>query len=261
MGSPVSIDGSTTLADEDAGPSQLEFVACTDVGIKRTHNEDAVAACMSPFGETGCLLLVADGMGGHANGQLASSETARQIVAVYQKGELANPKSFRTAFDDVDAFLHAHVEGGGTTLVVAVVAGSALTVANIGDSRAYLLRADLLRQLTRDDSWVQSQVDSGHITPEQARTHPRRNVILKALGPGRKEGAEVLSMRFLPGDVVMLCSDGLHGVVDDEQIARVLSSGNSMETVCNDLVRLALDAGAPDNISIALCQSRNSNQE
>lgn len=246
--------GSTTLADEDSGDGSISSASCTDVGKKRDCNQDCVLA-LQESGENRCLLVVADGMGGHLHGERASAEALASIRDLYMTDRLADESSIVKAFNDIDRHLHKSLEGGGTTLVVALIEDATLTVANIGDSRAYLLRSNSFQQLTEDDSWVQSQVRSGHISAEQARTHPRRNVLIKAMGPGRQEGAAVSSMRFLPGDTILLCSDGLHGVVTDEQIERALRQPVALSSICSELIELALSAGGPDNISVALCRS------
>lgn len=246
--------GSTTLTDEGGDRGSLSSFSCTDVGRKRDHNEDCVLALQDSEAAR-CLLVVADGMGGHLNGERASADALAHIRREYESGHLKNPKAIGRAFDHIDHRLHKTLEGGGTTLVLAIIEGESLTVANIGDSRAYLLRYSSFQQISEDHSWVQSQVQSGHISAEQAKTHPRRNVLTKALGPGRQEGADVISMRFLPGDIVMLCSDGLHGVVSDDQLERVLRKPVALQMMCAELIDLALEGGGPDNISVALCRS------
>ena len=246
--------GSTTLTDEVAGLKSVSWASRTDIGLKRDHNEDSVLA-MQRAESAGCLLLVADGMGGHVNGEQASADALAHVQRLYGGGRLGDSKSLIAAFDQIDRMLHKNLDGGGTTLVLAIIEDSSLTVANVGDSRAYLLRSHSLKQLTEDDSWVQSQVRSGHLTEDQARGHPRRNVLIKALGPGREEGAGIVNLRFFPGDIVMLCSDGLHGVVADAIIEDVLRRPLSLEHMCCELIRLAISAGGPDNISVAICRS------
>ena len=141
----------------------------------------------------------------------------------------------------------------GTTLVAGLLVGSALLICNVGDSRAYLLRSGILTRLTRDHSWVGEMVAHGVLTPEQAATHPRRNVITRALGVAEYVEVDVTRVALRQGDRVMLCSDGLHGLVNDDAISEILC-GKSLKRVARELVESAKRAGGADNITVIAAQ-------
>lgn len=144
---------------------------------------------------------------------------------------------------------------GGTTLVASIVGPSQLDVWHVGDSRAYVLRDGSLMPMTSDHSWVQTLVAGGRLTREQAAAHPRRNVLLRAIGKGRDSMPEHSTLRHLPGDIILLCSDGLHGVVPEAVIARILDDALDAQQAVKDLVDAALANGAPDNIGVAVAMS------
>lgn len=250
--SDTEIIGDITLADETPAQTRLRACSRSDSGLVRQLNEDRVfAACDRTRG----AFAVADGMGGHEHGELASSEAVRMIGESLRPGESDDAASFQELFRLIDKSIHEKVRGGGTTLVAATIVDGLLTVAHTGDSRAYLMRDGILQRLTIDDSLVESLVEAGKITPAEARVHPRRNVLLKALGPGRADAPHVASMRFSAGDVLMLCSDGLHGVVDDTGIAREMLRATNVADACDRLVAAAIAGGAPDNVSVVICES------
>ena len=251
-------DVAVTL-DHDSGPDTcLALASCTSVGRVRDINEDRVLVLRGADPEHECLIAIADGMGGHEHGEVASGVAADVLGKAYLARELRDAPSISAVFDRIDAAIHAEAGGGGTTLVMAMICPGHLTVASVGDSRAYCLRDAKLSRLTTDDSWVESMVRAGRLLPEEARTHPRRNVLLRALGPGNSEGAQVATPGLNVGDVVMVCSDGLHGTVDDQHIERILACEVDAEKACARLVKAALKGGGPDNISVAICTVRSS---
>ena len=226
----------------------LRFGARSDVGLLRSGNEDAMYA--GPR-----LLAVADGMGGHAAGEVASRvaiETVAPLDDDLPGSDLIT--ALRDAVETANAYLRDMVaadsalEGMGTTLTALLSAGQRLGLVHVGDSRAYLLRGKQLHQITHDHTLVQSLVDEGRITPEEATTHPQRSWITRALD-GRGEIELDLSVREAhAGDRYLLCTDGLSGVVSEETMLEALSDGEPQEA-CDRLVELALRAGGPDNIT------------
>jgi serine/threonine protein phosphatase PrpC len=227
----------------------LEAAVRSDAG-RRPGNEDAVYA--SPR-----LAAVADGVGGHAAGEVASAWAIQAIIAL-DKSRLSLPldAAVRAALawgNDTIGFVaecRPETAGMGTTLTAVALDANAYVVANIGDSRTYLLRDGELMRLSRDDSLVEDLVERGHITPAQARRHPARSFVLQALdgAPGRTPA--VKSVPALAGDRLLLCSDGLSDVVGDEEIAAQLARHASRSACADRLVQLALDAGARDNVSV-----------
>ncbi|WP_432534981.1 Stp1/IreP family PP2C-type Ser/Thr phosphatase [Kineococcus arenarius] len=228
----------------------LRYAARSDVGLVRSTNQDSGYA--GPH-----LLVVADGMGGHAGGDVASS------LAV---GELAGLDGESHGSDDAAEHLHHALEaaneqlrrrvadepelaGMGTTVTAVLRAGSRLVLAHIGDSRGYLLRDGRLTQLTRDHSYVQSLIDEGRISAEEAERHPQRSVIMRVLTGRDEDTADVSVREARPGDRYLLCSDGLSGVVSAETLEQTLAAGEAPDATCERLVELALRGGGPDNVS------------
>ncbi|MBM7458787.1 PP2C family protein-serine/threonine phosphatase [Rhodococcus coprophilus] len=228
----------------------LRYAARSDRGLVRSNNEDSVYAGAR-------LLALADGMGGHAAGEVASQLMIAALAHLDDdepggdllgKLDSAVREGNASIADQVDE--EPELDGMGTTLTAILFAGSKLGLAHIGDSRAYLLRDDQLTQITRDDTFVQSLVDEGRITAEQAHTHPQRSLIMRAL-----TGAEVeptLTVREArAGDRYLICSDGLSDVVSDETIANTMREGTHDE--CADrLIELALRSGGPDNVTVVV---------
>lgn len=226
-------------------------VCATDVGLVREHNEDA---CF--VGENCCA--VADGMGGHRAGEVASRMA---IHAVEQELSRSGSAGFDIArcikqanASVLDASRHADaLEGMGTTLTVATVSPGALRIGHVGDSRAYLLTADGIEQLTKDHSVVGEMLRSGLITAREAAAHPKRHAITRALGFFDDLEVDVGEWPVRPGDVVVLCTDGLHDLVSPEEIRAAFGRSRDPSSACNDLVSLARSRGGNDNITIAAC--------
>jgi serine/threonine protein phosphatase PrpC len=230
----------------------LRYAARSDVGLLRTNNEDAVYA--GPR-----LLAVADGMGGHAAGDVASAVTIATLAPLDDDEPPADVLgALATAIRQANEHLRQMVEadeelaGMGTTLTALLWSGSRLGLAHIGDSRAYLLRDGELTQITDDHTLVQRLVDEGQLDEADVPTHPQRSVILRVLN-GRPDDEADLSMRDVRvGDRYLLCSDGLSGVVSKDTICDTLGSGTPDEAV-EALVGLALRGGAPDNVTCIVC--------
>lgn len=227
---------------------QLRFAARSDVGLLRPGNEDAAYA--GPR-----LLAVADGMGGHAAGEVASAEAIAALLSLDDEPPGADViTSLRDAVEEANQRLRAMVaanpelEGMGTTLTALLWAGPRLGLVHVGDSRCYLLRDGVLTQITHDHTLVQSLVDEGRISPEEASSHPQRSLITRALD-GRGEVELDLSVReSRVGDRYVLCTDGLSGVVSEQTLAEALQEPAPM-SACDRLVELALRGGGPDNVT------------
>lgn len=236
----------------------------TDKGIVRRENQDSCAYEIIP--DHGLAWgVVCDGMGGAKAGDIASKlavETFRTHLECLrgpepptEKGELlvsaaedANRVVYRKASTD-DACI-----GMGTTLVGLILQGETLKVVNVGDSRAYLIRPDGIRRITRDHSVVEDLVANGDLTPEQARRHPQKNLITRALGTSPWVKADLFQETVAPGDALLLCSDGLINEVTDQEIQKEVLAGGSPQEICQRLVTRTLDNGAPDNVTVVLFQ-------
>ncbi|AYY11382.1 serine/threonine-protein phosphatase [Actinobacteria bacterium YIM 96077] len=230
-------------------PLTLRYVARSNVGLIREGNEDSGYA--GPY-----LLAVADGMGGHAAGEVASRAAIEELVATENVPTDDPLEALSTAIDTANDRIRELIsedpsrEGMGTTVTAMLWTGSTLGLGHIGDSRAYLLRGEHIFQLSHDHTFVQSLVDEGKITEEEADVHPARSLILKALqGQGVVE-PDLTTIDIEPGDRVLVCSDGLSGVVSDDTLAETLHSIQGLDDVADELVRLALAGGAPDNVTL-----------
>ena len=241
--------------------ARLVYSARTDVGMIRSGNEDNFA--VDANGDRG-LFVVADGMGGHAAGEVAS-EMAVQIIGL----ELAGLKNIdeQTSGDKVmDALKKANrnihdrtiaevdKQGMGTTASVLVVANTRYLIGQVGDSRVYLLRDGALKQLTKDHSYVQEQVDAGFLTPEQARYHPYSNVITRCVGASPEVQPDVYQGEVKIGDLFLVASDGLTGMVDDRRLHILLMSRAEPERKVHSLIAEANGRGGLDNITAIVVQ-------
>ncbi|RZT67036.1 PP2C family protein-serine/threonine phosphatase [Leucobacter luti] len=228
------------------------------VGMVRSNNQDSGFA-----GDY--LFLVADGMGGHAGGDVASAIAAKEM-AEFDVAPLGSPaattNTLRTAVLETNAKLRATVldrpelAGMGTTFTGFITVGDQLALAHIGDSRLYLLRDGELQQITKDHTFVQRLVDSGKITEEEAKTHPRRSVLMRVLGDvdsSPQVDTQVLDTR--PGDLWLLCSDGLCGYVEDPDIEKILRRRTSLQGAIDGLIDKSLSHGAPDNVTAVLVET------
>ncbi|HVS68788.1 MAG TPA: PP2C family serine/threonine-protein phosphatase [Mycobacteriales bacterium] len=230
------------------------FAAKTHVGLVRDGNEDALYA--GPR-----LLAVADGVGGSVAGEIASKITVSTLSPLDTDTTIADPiEALRDATRAADIQLRDAIAGDpslsgmGTTLTAVLWAGEQVGLAQLGDSRAYLMRDGNLTQLTRDQTLVQSLVDEGQITAEEALVHPRRSWILRALDGRGEAEPDVQLLEPNAGDRYLLCSDGLSDYVDVETIAATIRGGSDLQLVCDELVDHALTAGAPDNVTCVLAE-------
>jgi protein phosphatase len=239
----------------------MHVAARSDVGMVRSGNEDSFFA---HAGKQVGLFIVADGMGGHAAGEVAS-EMAVQIVS-RELGDMqlltgASPRervadSIRNANRAIyeRTINESDKQGMGTTVSVLVVAGSRWLIGQVGDSRIYLLRDGALTQLMKDHSYVQEQVDAGLLTPEQARYHPYSNVITRCVGAGEEVEADTFAGEFRSGDVFLVCSDGLTGMVDDRRLQQLLLSRASAGRIVDALIAEANYRGGLDNVTAVVVQ-------
>lgn len=244
------MDSTSTLHDEPvAAPGAIGVAHGTHVGAVRKQNQDAAWSLST--GER-AVLVVADGMGGHRGGADASAAATQIIEAALRSEGLEGHADMTDIFERVSDKVSAAAPDGGTTLVAAIISPASLEVWHVGDSRAYVLRDGALMPVTTDHSWVQTLVEGGRLTREQAAGHPRRNVLLRAIGRGRDSTPEHSALRFLPGDKVLLCSDGLHGVVPEVEVARILDASDDAQQTVHALIEAALRRGAPDNVGVAV---------
>ena len=235
---------------------KLRRSARTDVGKTRDHNEDTFGIGEGePAEQMGELLVVCDGMGGHAAGEVASKIAVDTILAVYYGDPSADrPQALEEAFEQANAQIFARGQGSmGTTGVAALLHHDALHIANVGDSRAYLVRDGEIRQLSRDHSFVGDQVAAGLITPDQARLSPHRNVITRALGYQPEVSVDLFRLPLQIGDAIVLSSDGMHGLVLDEEILQLVTTLPPEQAV-QQLIDLANSRGGTDNITVAIAQ-------
>ncbi|HYY11379.1 MAG TPA: PP2C family serine/threonine-protein phosphatase [Kineosporiaceae bacterium] len=229
----------------------LRYAARSDVGLVRQNNQDSGYA--GPH-----LLVIADGMGGHAGGDVASSLAIGELAPLDGESHgsddalLLLERAMRAAHAELLARVEEEPQlaGMGTTVTALLRSGNRLALAHIGDSRAYLLRDGVLTQITKDHTFVQTLVDEGRLTPEEAEHHPQRNVIMRVLSDVVDDPEPDLSMRETRvGDRYLLCSDGLSGVVSFETLQATLADGQAPGGTCERLVALARRAGAPDNVT------------
>ncbi len=241
---------------------RLEVAELTDVGRRRDSNEDNLTRLVPKdpkiMERKGAIFVVADGMGGHAAGEVASEIAVETIREEYYESEQEDVSETLThAIKQANQVIYdrateqAGRAGMGTTCVVAVIRDALVYLANVGDSRAYLVRDGQIRQLTYDHSWVAEQVRAGMLTDEQARTHAHRNVITRALGTQPEVYPDLFIHPLQDGDMLLLCSDGLSGYVSDEEINRILNSSSPQEGV-RALIAQANEQGGPDNITAVL---------
>ena len=235
-------------------PYRIESWARTHEGRVRDHNEDSYCA-REPQG----LWAVADGMGGHEGGEWASAKLAEALSGAELTGDFDEDgervaEAIRTANGAIVAEARRRGRQMGSTIVALLVRDRRHKVLWVGDSRAYLLRGAALIRLSRDHSQVQEMVDRGLLSAEEAVGHPMSHILSRAVGVGEAIGIDRAEGEVLAGDVFLLSSDGLHGYVDEKEIARLLGRGPP-ESVSHELVELTLANGAPDNVTVAVIQA------
>lgn len=234
----------------------MKYAVKTEIA-KRAHNEDSYL--LPKDGSLPLLFAVADGMGGHAAGAVASGivveklgeadrsdyseREIEQLIGLIQRANLA---VFEAAEADPSLY------GMGTTLVCALVSGTSYLAANVGDSRLYYFDGTALERVTTDHSLVEQLVLSGVISREAAKHHPHRNIITRGVGLSPSVDVDIFEREWNDGDLLLLCSDGLHGALEEDAIVSVLSSDRTLDEMCDRLVQMALDCGGTDNITLVL---------
>jgi serine/threonine protein phosphatase PrpC len=253
---------------------RIRYAAKTDVGMKRTHNEDYFSLL-----EEDQLFLVADGMGGHASGEVASKMATESIQEFFSRTKddeatwpykmdrhlsyvenrlivgvkLANQRIFEAALKDL------RLKGMGTTIVGGQIVGDKLYIAHVGDSRCYRIRGGQIQQMTRDHSLLEDYKDAKPgMTEEEQRKFPHKNVITRALGMRDTVQVDVHVQDIQDGDLFLFCSDGLSGMIEDDTIASVLGSTPDLEQAVSQLVEAANKAGGTDNVTVLALQCLNS---
>jgi len=260
-------------APMDLKPAQLLVGSAQSVGKQRDHNEDAIFTLSSvladgaselPFG----IFIIADGMGGHQHGEIASGAAARAFADYilrksflpYLNGDSdSQSESLLEVMENgVKEAQHAvtrKAPGGGTTLTAALVLGEQVTMAHVGDSRAYFIYPDgRIQPVTQDHSLVRRLQELGQITDEEAKVHPNRNVLYRALGQSEPFRPDIHTHPLPRPGYMLLCSDGLWGVVPDAEIFRIVKGTNDLSIACHELVEAANEGGGPDNISVILVE-------
>ena len=238
----------------------MKTYSITDIGQRRSSNQDFVYASDQPVGNLANLLIVADGMGGHNAGDLASRYTVESMVDYIENAKEKRPIPLISS-----AIHHANelvvekaksdraLEGMGTTVVAATIRDDYLYVANVGDSRLYLIDQDI-EQITRDHSLVEEMIRVGELQRKDARSHPDRNVITRAIGVRDPVRIDFFDVKLEAGDKVLLCSDGLTNMLEDEDILRIIKKSGSLKEAAQRLVTEANKNGGHDNISVVLAE-------
>jgi len=270
--------GSRSDHDGPQAPVVIQVFAQTDVGRTREHNEDSYIVVNLSEGEplrferlveqpadpAATLFMVADGMGGAAAGEVASA-TAVDVVLRHLREKLSEKRGPEPV-ELVGELTHAaekanwsifqqavnrpELRGMGTTATIAVLLNDTIYLAQVGDSRAYLVRAGIATQLTKDQSLMQKLIEAGELTEEEAALSERRNIILQALGPEANVKVDLTMQPVRRGDVLLLCSDGLSGQVRPEDMARIVDEELDLSVACDRLIAMANDQGEPDNITV-----------
>lgn len=238
----------------------MKAFAATDVGKVREVNQDCVFSSTGPVGCLPNLFIVADGMGGHKAGDIASRLTVDSVVDKLSK---INSKDYISVITDTIIKVNKEVidkaaesqdyAGMGTTLVVATVFDNILKVANVGDSRLYVIGEDII-QITRDHSLVEEMVTNGQLNRADARVDKRKNIITRAIGGESKVEAEMFSVELKPEDKILMCSDGLSNMVDDTEILEIINREPDIEKAARMLIDVANENGGKDNISVVIVE-------
>jgi len=242
----------------------IEVASQTDVGCRRENNED-YAYYWEPdsdgdFKTKGRVALIADGMGGYEGGQEASRLAVETVLSVYEQETAQGPraallKGFQTAHDRIREYAdeHPELQGMGTTCTALVLRDGEMYFVHVGDSRLYLARGNSIARLTHDHSYVGRLVESGILRAEEAESHPQRHILTAALGAGMEVSADAPDepLALEPGDVLILCTDGLWSLVGETELLEIVRS-HPPAVACSDLVKLARERGGPDNITLQI---------
>lgn len=238
----------------------MKTFSLTDIGRVRESNQDYVYTSESPVGNLPNLFIVADGMGGHNAGDFASKYAVEQIVGYIEQAPMTSPIDLiRGALNKANASLMALAKGDvslngmGTTAVIATIIGDCMYVANIGDSRLYLLR-DELEQITKDHSLVQEMVRMGEVDASEAKQHPKKNIITRAVGAFEELEIDFFEQQVQPKDTILMCTDGLSNMVDDTDIRQTLQTGRDVVEKVQHLIEAANRGGGRDNVTAVVIE-------
>ena len=235
----------------------MESFSITDIGIKRKMNQDFVFCEQNQVGSLPNLFIVADGMGGHKAGDFASRFSVEKVVEYIKSSKLTSPiRLFEEAIKNANTLLldlakeNPNLEGMGTTFVVATIIDDILYVGNIGDSRLYVIHDDI-KQITRDHSLVEEMVKNGEIDKSEARYHPNKNIITRALGASGDAISDFFEVSLKEEDIILMCSDGLSNMIDDTEIFDIVtSSKDKIKSAVRALIEKANEYGGKDNITV-----------
>jgi serine/threonine protein phosphatase PrpC len=238
----------------------MKTFSITDVGQKRNMNQDYVYTSENSVGNLPNLFVVADGMGGHNAGDFASKYTVQQLVNSIESNSETNPiKIIRQSIETANkalirkAYENSEFAGMGTTLVAATIIKDYIYVANIGDSRLYIINNDM-KQITKDHSLVEEMVRLGEIDPEDARNHPDKNIITRAIGASADIAVDFFEMKLERDDIILMCSDGLTNMIEDEEILKIIKKKKTPEQKAQRLVEIANNNGGKDNIAVIIIE-------
>ncbi|MCQ2524548.1 MAG: Stp1/IreP family PP2C-type Ser/Thr phosphatase [Lachnospiraceae bacterium] len=238
----------------------LKTFSITDIGKKRSMNQDYVFTSEQSIGNLPNLFIVADGMGGHNGGGFASAYTVEVMTKVIAgSSETLSRNIFEEAISRANkevrkkSFENEELLGMGTTVVAATIIDNVLHVANVGDSRLYVI-TDEINQITKDHSYVEEMIRMGELDRVSARTHPKKNIITRAIGADEAVTADYFTVKLQPGSIVLMCSDGLTNMLDDEEIRMILSGSRDIVESAQKLVDAANEKGGKDNIAVVLVE-------
>lgn len=238
----------------------MKTFSITDVGQKRNMNQDYVYTSENPVGNLPNLFVVADGMGGHNAGDFASKYTVKQLVKLIESNEETNPiKIMRQSIELANMQLlqkaneNSELLGMGTTLVAATIVKEYIYIANIGDSRLYIINSGI-RQITKDHSLVEEMIRLGEIEREDAKNHPDKNIITRAIGAAEEISVDFFEMKLEKDDTVLMCSDGLTNMIDDDEICQIIKNEKTAEQKAQKLVETANNNGGKDNIAVIIIE-------
>lgn len=236
----------------------MKSFSITDIGKKRTVNQDYIYCEDKPIGNLPNLFIVADGMGGHNAGDFASRYCVDTITKHIIKSKRKTPigileDAIKTANEELllKAEEQKELDGMGTTLVAATIFNDIMYVANIGDSRLYVIN-DNIKQITEDHSLVEEMIKTGELPRKEARFHPNKNVITRAVGASKHVSPDYFEVSLESGDIVLMCSDGLSNMMDDEEILNIVNENGEIELIGRRLIEKANEYGGKDNIAIIL---------
>ena len=239
----------------------MKTFSMTDVGIRRESNQDYMYTSETAVGNLPNLFLLADGMGGHAAGDYASRFTVEKVAELVGKSTFTEPVAIlKQAISEANALLLAEADkdvsrqGMGTTLVTATIIDDRMYVSNVGDSRLYLVSDDKMIQVTRDHSLVEEMVRLGEMDKEDAKVHPDKNIITRAVGVLPEVSADFFEVELEPGDMILMCSDGLTNMVRDEEIRQIILGQRDIVEKAEKLVETANQNGGRDNITVVLVE-------